>query len=514
MYRTVLLILSFSLALFAKPNDECASALPLAVNPGESCSTVTPGTVEGATFSGGGGAGNCSFFGPDDDVWFSFVATSNNHTITLQNVSGSSLLLGMRGYVQACPTGQEQAFCSDNLSYQSFNFTPGAIYYLQVFTLTDIPDQTTTFDVCVTTVPIVPPPANDNCANAVPVGVSLGENCVSVTSGTVAGATASGVGSNCPFATGADDDVWFSFIAISNDHTISIQNAVGSSTQMAFNVHATACPTGSGATFCSNGSVFQSFDFTPGAVYYIQVFTGTNIPGQTTTFDVCVTTVPIVPPPANDDCANAIPIAVNPGETCFLVTSGTVAGATFSGGGGAGNCSFFGPDDDVWFSFVATSNNHTITLQNAAGSSLLLGMRGYLQACPTSQAQAFCSDDMSYQSFNFTTGATYYLQVFSSTDIPGQTTTFDVCLTTDPPTRMGGEEVQQGRVFPQLTSGTLNLVGWPIDASFAVLDMAGRTVATSNTDHLDISAVDSGLYVVVVRDHADRIISRIPVTRF
>ena len=81
------------------------------------------------------------------------------------------------------------------------------------------------------------------------------------------------------------------------------------------------------------------------------------------TFDICVSTPP--PPPANDNCAGAIALTVNPDYLCGSVTSGAVQSATASGI--SSTCGGT-PDDDVWFSFVATSTQHRISILNAAGS--------------------------------------------------------------------------------------------------------------------------------------------------
>ena len=56
------------------------------------------------------------------------------------------------------------------------------------------------------------------------------------------------------------------------------------------------------------------------------------------------------PPPANDECAGAVPITVNSGSNCINIFTGTTANATQSQPGCTGTA-----DDDVWYSFVATA---------------------------------------------------------------------------------------------------------------------------------------------------------------
>src|SRR6185369_3520752 len=57
------------------------------------------------------------------------------------------------------------------------------------------------------------------------------------------------------------------------------------------------------------------------------------------------------PPPANDNCANAISITM--GASCN-VTTASIGYATNSGAPG---CNGAVADDDIWFSFVATDDS-------------------------------------------------------------------------------------------------------------------------------------------------------------
>src|SRR5690606_12061775 len=69
--------------LYPAPNDECADAIALTVNENQDCTSVTSGTL-GATESAGGD--DCSG-NANDDVWFSFTATSGTHYVDILNVS-------------------------------------------------------------------------------------------------------------------------------------------------------------------------------------------------------------------------------------------------------------------------------------------------------------------------------------------------------------------------------------------------------------------------------------------
>ncbi|MBS1568641.1 MAG: T9SS type A sorting domain-containing protein [Bacteroidetes bacterium] len=137
-------------------NDECSGAIALTVNQNHSCANMTPGTVAGATDSG---VTNDCGGTPDDDVWYSFTATDTLHRISLENITGSTtdmymvLWAGTCGNLTMVPNG-----CSDPESMDVGGLTIGATYYLQVFSWTSTPGQTSAFDVCVGTEPFCQPP--------------------------------------------------------------------------------------------------------------------------------------------------------------------------------------------------------------------------------------------------------------------------------------------------------------------------------------------------------------------
>ncbi|HFA47751.1 MAG TPA: hypothetical protein ENJ95_01890, partial [Bacteroidetes bacterium] len=198
--------------LIPPANDDCDGALSVTANPDQSCGNTTSGTVEGATASpedptACGGT-------EDDDVWFSFVATSTIHTIDLLNAAGSTTDLYHSLWEGTCPGGLTlvAGTCSDPNSQTVTGLTIGNTYYIRVYTWTATSGQNTTFDVCVGTPPA--PPANDDCANAIAAPVNAAGTC-GTTGTTVMGTTANATGAtevgSCDF--GGDFDVFYSFVA-------------------------------------------------------------------------------------------------------------------------------------------------------------------------------------------------------------------------------------------------------------------------------------------------------------
>lgn len=139
---------------------------------------------------------------------------------------------------------------------------------------------------------------------------------------------------------------------------------------------------------------------------------------------------PVVP--ANDNCAFAMPLTVNPDYLCGITTSGTVLAATTSLVDG-NSCSG-AEDDDVWFSFIATAATHRVSLLNVVGSATDLNHS--LWTGPDCNALTLvpgtCSDPNVSNPTGLVVGQTYYLRVYSATSIPMQTTIFNICIGSPP----------------------------------------------------------------------------------
>ncbi len=135
-------------------------------------------------------------------------------------------------------------------------------------------------------------------------------------------------------------------------------------------------------------------------------------------------------PAVNDECSDAITLTVNSDLTCATITSATLIGATASP---EPNGCFGADDDDVWFTFIATSTTHNISLENITGSTTDLFHVLYEGANCAALAQLYCSDPNASTATGLTIGNTYYLRVYSWTSISGQDSVFDVCIATPPP---------------------------------------------------------------------------------
>jgi gliding motility-associated-like protein len=132
--------------------------------------------------------------------------------------------------------------------------------------------------------------ANDECSNPTIVPVNPTVTCVATAPGSLLGATASIQANTCA-NTADDDDVWFQFTATSTQHTISLLNLVGSTTDLYHVLYSGACGSLTQLT-CNDANSSIANNLVIGQTYYIRVYSNTATGGQTTTFNICVATLP------------------------------------------------------------------------------------------------------------------------------------------------------------------------------------------------------------------------------
>ena len=209
-----------------------------------------------------------------------------------------------------------------------------------------------------------------------------------------------------------------------------------------------ACVDGTG----SLGTESYSFTARSGITYYIYIAHYSATSSTTGTFTISRTcSAPI----SNDDCSGAIPLTVNPDLSCAVVTPGSVFQATASTNPTATSC-FGTADDDVWYSFVATSTEHNISLTNVAGSTLDMYHSVYEAGagCPGLGAEIICNDNDNSILTGLTIGNTYYVRVYTWTSITGQNTTFDICVSTPVPCAGGAGGPDCPQQVPICTDNT------------------------------------------------------------
>ncbi len=385
-------------------NDECAAAVSLTPNADLLCGSVVAGTVAGATDSGepNNGVGT-----PDDDVWYSFVATATTHRVSLLNVTGSPTDLVHEVLEGTCGGGLISLNVSDADTSNVSGLLVGTTYYVRVFTYTSGSTNTTNFDICIGTFP--PPPANDSCAGAVVFLSNNDGTCTNNVSGTLASATDSGEGDNG--AGTPNDDVWFQFVATATDHQIRITNVQSTPTDLVHEVLEGTCGGGLVSLSVSDPNTSMVSGLVVGNSYYVRVFSYSADAGATTTFDLCVST-----PPVGSVCENPIVVSGLP----YTTTDNTSAYGNdynFPDGGDSG-CSatsnYYLNGDDVVYAYTpATDQSINIRIPNAVGWS---GMLVYTDCSDIGTGAIACassgsSGDREINELSVVAGTTYYIVI-------------------------------------------------------------------------------------------------------
>jgi hypothetical protein len=302
-------------------NDECASAVALTINADLLCGTTTASTLTDATNSGIAGCVGTA----DDDVWFSFTATSTVHNFDLLNIVGTTTDLVHEIFSGNCGSLSSIA-CSDPNASQWSGFTIGQTYYVRVYSNTATSCQTVDFDFCVGTPP--PPPSNDEPCGAITLNVNNGscayQSGVLQTSATVStGMPAPGCGSLGP-------DIWYKFTVPASGRVIIDMATSGGPTDMDMawytgpncgNLNTLIecddadSQNGSMAMICHAGSSCvvpgdcqQNATLTPGDVVYVRLWEYGGTPFGP--FDICA--YDPGPPGAASTCASATVIASLP----------------------------------------------------------------------------------------------------------------------------------------------------------------------------------------------------------
>lgn len=460
----------------APANDECENAVVLTVNANDSCENITSGTVQSATDSG---IETDEMGDADDDVWFSFTATAETHKIEVLNIESNENGEDLAFEIFEGDCGGAIQFSSDLNVLIANDLLPETVYYVRVYSYSDTPVDTT-FDICVGLLPV--PPVNDECENAVELTLNPDYLCNNVVSGTLLGATDSGI----PDDTGiADDDVWYSFTATGTVHKIEVTNITTDDefgTDLVIEVFGGSC----------GGTLIKSSDpeavvvsgLTPGTVYYVRIFSYFDYLVDTT-FDICIGTPPEAP--ANDECATAVSLTAHSTATCVTTVAGTLQSATNSGISSTVGAA----DDDVWYSFTASSISHIISLTDIEGEDVAdLVFQVFEGDCEGLNSVQISDPNVAIVN-NLIIGQNYFIRVFSYGSNNNADTVFDICVTTPGAPPVNDEcdaaielTVNEGLNCEAITTGTLAFAtdsGVPDETGTADDDVWYSFTATSDT---------------------------------
>jgi Fe-S cluster assembly iron-binding protein IscA len=417
----------------APSNDECVGAVPVSIGTTVTGTTIdaTPESTIPAT------CGGVTLAVTDTAVWYSFVGNGSTVTVsTCSAVTGANHKIGI--YTGACGSlvcsgggGGTTPTCShrdDAATATTVCTVVGQTYYIAVSNETN---GSGLFELSLTGVVCVPPPVNDDCSGALPMtpGVNVTADTTQATNEVPAPGACSGLSTY-------NLGVWYTFTAAtSNRHIVSTCNP-----GTTFNTRVYVYTGGCGAFTCVSANAVASpacgvradaatvsFCPTAGTQYYVLVTNDTTGFGQV---EVSLTDTGVdCSPPANDECAGALPIM--PG----INVTGDSTNATVDTGAGPTCNTFSTFNAGMWYTFTAaTSNRFTASTCNA-GTNYNTRVYVYTGGCgafacvgANAVASPACGirADAATVSFCAVAGTQYHILVTNDTTGTG---TFELSLT-------------------------------------------------------------------------------------
>lgn len=163
----------------AVPNDECATAITAPVNTGADCVSSISGTLTGAT--GSDMQPSCNEWADiQEDVWYSFTATSNTHIIEISNQENVTAYFTVYGG-SGCGS-LDEVYCAEYTNLASVSgLTPGQKYYVMIYASYISNDEIpTSFDLCISTPSVVNIDTTTHTVPELVTDILVGNTCASV----------------------------------------------------------------------------------------------------------------------------------------------------------------------------------------------------------------------------------------------------------------------------------------------------------------------------------------------
>lgn len=401
------------------PNDECVNAIEIPVNNSFSCDTMLSCSVTSGVTLSPQTLPACTN-GNSLDVWYKFTATSSKMEIDLFSPADAPTSMYKALYSGSCNSPGTELFCTYSYDNILTNLSVGHTYYLRMFPAIPSSGQTVNFKICVKLLEV---PVNDECINAYNAPVNMNTSCDTVVHGTLLHATTSAPGTYCGGGIPVND-VWFKFVAQHTKHNIQLVNLTNmpdalNSSNIRFNVYGGSCGSLGTPLLCSIQTSGSLTGLIIGNTYYVRVFNSNTTTNLKLNFDLCIK-IPF--PPANDECINATEVQMEIDNSCSVSTAGTLNNATPSFQ--ANSCANTSDQDDVWYKFTATNPDHAVNFMNVL-SNMDIYHTVYSGNCQSLNT-LICSDPNSSVLNNLTPDSTYYVRVYSVSNL-AQTTTFNIC---------------------------------------------------------------------------------------
>ncbi len=465
----------------APANDECTAAELITIVPVANCATsMTTGNNGSSTISTGDP--NCDFSAAGyQDVWYTFNSGSYTSVhVSLENIDGTDYAFTVQ---PTCDPGSEIACVLNPLAPAAVGLTANTDYYIRVYANADY-GEGGEFTLCVSYSGSGTAPANDDCANAVNTNITLGAPAQTL-SGNNTGATEDG-GSGYAM-------VWHR-ITLIQPGDIHVSYCVPGSVFDNYLINlATQCPdilTNMITGFYDTCSV--TFECIMPGSYLIPVLVDTSDTPDGA-YSIQVSTSACAPPPSNNECESAI--SLTPANTCIPV-AGTTTGATVNMGPIDCNHTTSPNANDVWYSFVATSESDSIIVEGIGEFDGVIeffsGGCGNLVSITCEDSTFPFGSPATERMFvtDLSIGTTYFIRLYDYGHL-AQGHAFNICVTVAGPIGIDEVSAPTFSLYPNPTEGDITISGADLSGKVLIemTDMTGRVVYTRQ----ETMAADQGV---------------------
>ncbi|MDN3493094.1 T9SS type A sorting domain-containing protein [Winogradskyella bathintestinalis] len=468
-------------------NDDCSGAIDLtgSINADNSCNMVTAASNAGATDSTGDPS-SCS--GGSNDVWFSFVASSEIMILEYLNID-SAPGFPAGGVIQS--TELLTGSCGDLTSVACFGsnyvtftgLTTGTTYYVR--NRTNFGSSQQNYDICLSNAASAP--ANDECSNAAVITASTDDMCTNQVSGSTTGATLSS-GNSCN--TEGYGDVWYVFNPTQNGVYEFTYERLSTTPTSSFAVYEGTCETLIEKTDgCTNSN--QALTLDSALTYYVMVQSSQS--GAGVDFNLCITQLPDAV--ANNDCS--APTVISESDS---TGNNSISGNLENSYPSPENCNT--SNNAIWYSFTPQyTGEYNFDFTRGDIGSVWYAVFDTDDCSNTNEnyISGFNSCfNSSAKTGDLIAGNTYLISVHD--DNPGN---FDFFIYPDPALSVDSNSFESFKYYPNPVKNTLTVEARSSISQISIHNIMGQkvveTIPNNLTTSVDMNDLETGVYFVTVK---------------
>jgi hypothetical protein len=472
-------------------NDDCNDNIALTVNTDGSCTIFTSVTNAGATESTSDPV-SCLYTN-NNDIWFSFVATSETIILEYINITEA---IGTGGTNQAtellegsCGGFTSLGCFNNNSTYTTFfDLTINNTYYIRNSSVS-AGEYAQNFDICLKAAPAAP--VNDNCSGALAISASTDDQCNNQITGTTIGATVSDDNS-CNNEYSTLRDVWYVFTPTNSTYYEFSYEKLDPTVASNYTIYEGTCGALTSVSTSCNSSASQTFYLTSGESYSIMVRSATTASG--TGFNLCVWEV--LDAQVNSNCSDSITLLESTDSNGNNAISGNLDGAYYSPEGCVS-----GSNESVWynftpqytglhyFDFTRISGYANYTVYNTDDCSLVetAGFITGITSCYNSDAK----------SVELVAGNTYLVLIYAS-----NAAEFEFFVYPDESLSVESFTIETFKYYPNPVVNTLTVEAKKTISNVSVLNIVGQQVLMDSPDSrkstINMNELKDGVYFVTV----------------